>query len=200
MPRDYKATSNTKGMLEAAAERAEEIQKYKKIAANAAKGNRYGQDYAAIMRDNIAAYIKEQQENRRPLTVAGIEKASGLTHDTFARYRNGEADYKLYKYIEDHNIDPALEGMEITDENGRVIFLERMSEIIKNALACIQEQLEANCYTNKGNPAGSIFGLKASFGWQDTPAEQRNTTNNTLVLNNVATLEEAEAAFKRLKG
>ena len=74
----------------------------------------------------------------------------------------------------------------------------RLSDLIKAAELAVQEQLEENCYTNKGNPAGSIFGLKARYDWQDQPAEQKSTTNNTLVLNNVATLEEAREAMKRL--
>lgn len=190
-----KQLASLSGYLE---DRSQEIQKYKKIAADRAKGNRYGQEYAIILRDNLISYIEGQQEKRQPVTIAGIIRASGMGHDTFYRYKNGEADYKLYKYMEDNNIAIDLEGTEYTGKDGVLVLLCPMSDIIKSALACVQEQLETNCYTNKGNPAGSIFGLKAAFGWQDQPTETR--TSNTLVINNVATLEEAREAIKRLNG
>ena len=120
--------------------------------------------------------------------------------DTYYRYKDGDADHLLYEYMDLHGIDYDHEGDQITTDAGDVVLLVRMSEIIKNAELAIQEQLEENCYTNKGNPAGSIFGLKARYDWQDTPPDQRTTNNNTLVLNNVATLDEAREAMKRLNG
>ena len=45
----------------------------------------------------------------------------------------------------------------------------------------IQEQLESNCYTNKGNPAGSIFGLKARFDWRDDPDVPNHLTQNLVI-------------------
>ena len=59
----------------------------------------------------------------------------------------------------------------------------------------IQEQREAACSSNRGNPAGNIFLLKAQQGFRDQPETQQ--TNNTLTLN-VATLGEAKDALKLL--
>ena len=181
----------------ASKKRAADRAKYKEIAENAAKGLRYGQEYAAILHDNLSAYIIEQRQQKRPLTIAGLIRASGMGSDTYYRYRAEEADYLLYKYIEEHNIDSSLEGSEIVTDDGEKILLWRLSAIIKNAELAVQEQLEENCYTNKGNPAGSIFGLKARYEWQDQPAEVKQTNQLTV---NVATLEEAKDAIKRLKG
>ena len=61
----------------------------------------------------------------------------------------------------------------------------------------LKEQLEENCYVNKGNPLGSIAGMRNYFDWQENPTGQ-TTHNNTLVLNNVATLSEAKESLKLL--
>lgn len=201
--RDYKATSNTAGMIKASNERWDKVNHYKEIAENKAKGNRYGQEDVLRIHDQISAYIEEQRAAHKPLTIAGIERASGIDHTTFRRYVDGDLDYKLFQFMDTHGISYDNEGTlyelhENGEQDGRLILLERMSTILKNARALVQDQLESNCYTNKGNPAGSIFGLKAAFGWQDQPAETRTTNNNTLVLNNVATLDEAAEAIKRL--
>lgn len=188
------------GLREASAAKAEKLEYYKKIAEQQAKTIKYGQEYAGQMMDNFNAYVIEQRNQRRPLTIAGLIRASGVSKDTYYRYRDGEADHMLYEYMDLHGIDYSQEGNEITTEEGERVLLLRLSEIIKNAELAIQEQLEENCYTNKGNPAGSIFGLKARYDWQDTPPDQRTTNNNTLVLNNVATLDEAREAMKRLNG
>jgi len=181
------------------AEDLEKINHYKEIAKNAAKGNRYGQEDVGRIRDQLITYIEETIEKRQPLTMAGLEIASGLSRETYNRYLHGDIDYKLYEYMELHQISPEMEDQEIITDDGEVILLSRMSSILQNARRVVQEQLERNCYTNKGNPAGSIFGLKAAFGWQDQPADARTITNNTLVINKVATPEEAEEALKRLE-
>ncbi len=191
------SASSLQALEEQRKKRAADRAKYKEIAENAAKGLRYGQDYAAILHDNLSSYIVEQRQQKKPLTIAGLIRASGFCDETYYRYKAGEADYKLFKYIDEHNIDPALIGSEVTNDDGEKILLWQMSRIIKNAELAVQEQLEENCYTNKGNPAGSIFGLKARYEWQDQPAEVKQTNQLTV---NVATLEEAKDAMKRLKG
>lgn len=188
------------GLRAANAAREEYKEYYKKIAEQRAKQIKHGQPYASTLLDNLNEYIERQEKRGRPLTIAGLIRASGVSMDTYYRYKDGDADHLLYEYMDLHGIDYDHEGDQITTDAGDVVLLVRMSEIIKNAELAIQEQLEENCYTNKGNPAGSIFGLKARYDWQDTPPDQRTTNNNTLVLNNVATLDEAREAMKRLNG
>ena len=66
------------------------------------------------------------------------------------------------------------------DENGQEIILIPWSEIVEKCALLIQSQLEENCYQLKGNQVGSIFGLKARFGWQDDNVVK--TQNNTLIV------------------
>lgn len=191
---------DTAALIAANATKAEKAAYYKEVAKQQAKVIKYGQRYAKTLLDNLSAYITEQRNQRRPLTIAGMIRASGVSSDTYYRYKNGDADHLLYAFIDDNGLSLDQEGQEVTTAEGEQVLLVRLSQIIKNAELAIQEQLEENCYTNKGNPAGSIFGLKARYDWQDQPQESRTTNNNTLVLNNVASLDEAKEALKRLNG
>lgn len=188
----------TEALKEISKEKHEETERYKEIAEATKTRNRYGQEYALELLNRLSEYIDNQRAIKKPITIGGLVRASGMNVDSFQRYRHGNGDYLLYQYMDKHGIDYDEEGTLYTFPDGSTVLLVRLSDVIKNALLTVQEQLEGNCYTNKGNPAGSIFGLKASFGWQDQPQEQRTTNNNTLVLNNVATLEEAREALKLL--
>lgn len=53
-----------------------------------------------------------------------------------------------------------------------VVLLIPYSEFAEKCTLLLQDQLERNCYTNKGNPAGSIFSLKAQFQWREDDAPQ----------------------------
>ena len=195
------------GLKENSAAYEEQKEHYKRIAERRAGLIRYGQDYAVILADNLNRYIEEKQDQRRPITKAGLIRASGLSADTYYRYRSGEADHLLYEFMDLHDIDYEYEGQLVTipaadnegEEGGKAALLIRLSDLIKRAELAMQEQLEENCYLNKGNPLGSIAGMRNYFDWQENPSGP-NTTNNTLVLNNVATLEEAREAMKRLNG
>lgn len=195
------------GLRQSERDKAEQKEHYKRIAEQRAGVIRYGQDYAYTLYENLRLYILEKQEERRPITKAGLIRASGLSTDTYYRYRNGEGDHLLYEFMDLHDIDYDHEGDFVTlppkdedeESEGRCALLLRLSEIIKRAELAMQEQLEENCYLNKGNPLGSIAGMRNYFDWQENP-QGSNTTNNTLVLNNVATLDEAREAMKRLNG
>ena len=89
------------------------------------------------------------------------------------------------------------EGEQYTMPDGREVLLLRLEDVIKMGELALQEQLEENCYVNKGNPLGSIAGMRNYFDWQENPTGQ-TTHNNTLVLNNVATLSEAKESLKLL--
>lgn len=189
---------NPEAFHEANRIKAEQVDYYKKIAERQTKVIRYGQEYAATLRDNLAAYIIETQNHNKPLTIAGMIRASGLTTDTYYRYRKGEADHLLYQYMDLHGLQLDQEGNEVIDENGEKVFLCRLSEIIKSAELAVQQQREEACSSLRGNPAGNIFLLKAQQDFQDTPPDQRTTNNNTLVMN-ISTLDEAKEAMKRLE-
>ena len=184
-----------RGLRAASALKADKAAHYKEVAKQQAGVIKYGQEYAGTLLDNLNEYIIDQRTQHRPLTIAGLIKASGVGYDTYYRYKNKDADHMLYQFMDDNDISYDYAGQEITLEDGRKVLLVRLSDIIKSAELAIQEQLEENCYTNKGNPVGSIFGLKAYHGWQDQPETQQ--TNNTLTLN-VATLGEAKDALKLL--
>ena len=174
---------------------ADQIAHYKEVAEQLAKVTKFGQDYALTLKENLERYIEDQQAQHKPLTIAGMARASGLSYDTYIRYRDGEADHRLYMFMDINGISFDHEGELYTLTDGREVLLVRMSELIKMAELVIQEQREAACSSNRGNPAGNIFLLKAQQGFRDQPETQQ--TNNTLTLN-VATLGEAKDALKLL--
>ena len=96
-----------------------------------------------------------------------------------------------------HGIPYDQAGTVWTDENGQEQLLLRMSTIIKTFDLEIQKDREILCMDrNARNAGGAIFLLKAQQGLQDTPAAP-GTTNQTLNIN-VASLDEAREALKRL--
>ena len=213
-PNDYKKGNRTKGanrrgnrsgspdgykdltgLKAASAAKADRVAFYKDVAEQQAKVIKHGQEYAATLQDNLIEYIIDRQSHNKPLTIAGLIRASGVSADTYYRYRNGDADHMLYAYMSEHDIDYSEEGNEIITAEGQKVLLRRLSTIIKTAELAVQEQLEENCYTNRGNPAGSIFGLKARYEWRDDPDKVQQT--NTLNIQ-VASLDEAREALKRL--
>lgn len=191
---------DTKALAESNQTRADATEYYKQLAEKQKTVIKYGQDYALTLADNLTAYIEEQTEKKKPLTVAGMIRASGFSYDTYYRYKEGKADHLLYEYMDFKGIPYDMEGTTFVNDDGEMVLLYRLSDVIKMAELSIQEQREIACSSLKGNPAGNIFLLKAQQGFQDTPVEQRTTNNNTLVLNNIASLDEAREALKRLNG
>ena len=97
----------------------------------------------------------------------------------------------------DHSeqVDEQGEPYYINTETGEAEPLATLSEIVKKCHLLIQAQLEGNCYTNKGNPAGSIFGLKAQFGWSDDTSPQHLTQ-----VVQICDAEQAQKALEMLHG
>lgn len=185
------------GMLATNEAKADQVARYKEIAEQRAGVIKYGQEYAQTLWDNLNEYIEDRQAQHRPITKAGLAKASGMSYDTYLKYRKGEADHLLYEFMELHDISFDHEGEQLTLPDGQSVLLLRLSDIVKMGELALQEQLEENCYVNKGNPLGSIAGMRNYFDWQENPTGQ-TTHNNTLVLNNVATLSEAKESLKLL--
>lgn len=126
---------------------------------------------------NIADYIEEQQRRGKPLTHAGFMRCMGL--DSYTYYSLEKYDYVLDEFKVLHNL-PA-DASEYTGENGTYPLVQWSS--IKKMVCdvAIQEQLEENCYINRGNPAGSIFGLKARYAWDDNGTNAQHVTNNLVI-------------------
>lgn len=147
--------------------------------AKAINNKRYKQSDIYAIADNCADYVQEQQAKKQPLTVAGFILASGVPQSTWYDMRDGKMDdiTALYIMSNPSQVNEEGEPFFIDEVTGEMKPLVTPSEICKNAYLLLQAQLEGNCYTNRGNPAGSIFGLKAQFGWSDDATPQRLTQN-----------------------
>ena len=174
-----------------------ELESYKNFAAHRKNNRKYTQEgmYGYIVK--LADYVAEQRAVKRPLTIAGVLLALGTNKDFWSKAKNGEYDFLLeevldkYTVTEDNIVEfngvPCLET-----EDGRIPLIS-YSDFYEKTWLLIQNQLEENCYTNKGNPAGSIFGLKAQFDWREDESPQHLVQN--LV---IADSEQAEKAMKML--
>jgi hypothetical protein len=139
-----------------------------------------------------ADYIETCEKNKQPLTWGGFALAGGISADTMRRMRDGELDHIVEEFRILHDIPE--DASEYVTEDGEIITLVPWSIPCQKLENLIQDQLERNCYTNKGNPAGSIFGLKARFGWEDQQTGP-TTNNNTLV---IADADQARKAMELL--
>lgn len=202
MPSGEKSTSNTPGAVALTAINkaySAQVAGVKALAAERKARRKYTQEGVAAAYKAINDYMQECYTKRQPLTVAGFQLAVGIHRDAWIKARDGELDHLLEEYIIDNNITEE----DITHdqdglpwhygEKGPVLLLT-WSDLRKKADLMIQDQLERNCYTNKGNPAGSIFGLKAKFDWREDEGPQHLVQQ--LV---VADLEQAKKALKMLE-
>ena len=174
-----------------------ELESYKNFASHRRNRRKYTQEgmYGYIVK--LADYVAEQRAVKRPLTIAGVLLALGTNKDFWSKAKNGEYDFLLEEVLDRYNVSddmivevngiPCLET-----EDGRIPLIS-YSEFYEKTWLLIQNQLEENCYTNKGNPAGSIFGLKAQFDWREDESPQHLVQN--LV---IADSEQAEKAMKML--
>lgn len=137
--------------------------------------------------ERLSGYIEKVTTENRPPTIAGMALAMGISTDTFYRMKNGELDY----VIEEYKICHDLPETATTGVNGEPLIY--YSDIVQKGFDILQDRLESNCYQLKGNQVGSIFGLKARFGWQDDTGP--GTTNNNLI---IADKEKATALLNML--
>lgn len=184
---------NTGPANEAIRQAAQLTQQAKDIAAARRAASPVCMEQLTAICEKWDSYIEECEHSRQPLTWGGFALAAGVSVDTIQRMRRGELDHIVEEYRLIHDIDPAQ--TEYIDSDGQVIPLVQWSKITQKLEALIQDQLERNCYTNKGNPAGSIFGLKARFDWQDQPQQAGTITNNLVI----ADAEQARKALEMLK-
>lgn len=174
-----------------------EIESYKNFALHRRNNRKYTQEGMYKYLESLQDYVEEQRAKKKPLTIAGVLLAFGANKDFWSKAKNGEYDYLLEevlaKYdITDDNITVCYGVPCFESDNGRIPLIP-YSELYEKTWLLIQNQLEENCYTNKGNPAGSIFGLKAQFDWREDNTPQHLVQN--LV---IADSEQAKEAMKML--
>ena len=128
--------------------------------------------------DRFAEYAKDCQDRKKPMTWAGFALSANISGRTLDRMYKGELDHIVEEYGLSHGLRE--DTTYYVDENGEQILLIPWSQIVEKCALLIQSQLEENCYQLKGNQVGSIFGLKARFGWQDDNVVK--TQNNTLIV------------------
>ena len=191
-------TKGTTGFIEVSQRFKNETDTYKKYAAARRANRKYTQQMTGDLYDRIKEYATDCDNAREPMTMAGMMIATNTNKDFWSKGRQGDYDYLLDEYIELHNITESdityIDGLpyHIGDE-GPVLLL-MWSDVLEKCSMLLQDQLERNCYTNKGNPAGSIFSLKAQFKWRE---EDPTTTysSNTLI---IADKEQAVKALEML--
>lgn len=193
---------NPAAAVEFSRQRSEDISRYKEAAEKARRAKKYTQEDLIRIYQRISDYIEERAskdaEDQRPLTVSGMILASGVSKSTWYEMLAGDYDYRLYEYMDLHNItlDTATDTINnipcITGADGVVVMLISYSEILQKAMLAIEAQTEERLYS-KGR-VGDIFSLKAVHGWQEETSP--HTVNQTLVL---ASPEQARGAIKMLK-
>ena len=182
----------------------QELDTYKAFAAARRSRRKFTQERLGEMYEQTQAYICECADTHTPMTIAGMQLAMGIDRNTWSRAKAEELDYLLEEFVSLHNVTDddvsVIDGLpwfvrtrEDTGEIESRTLLIAYSEFVEKCTMLLQDQLERNCYTNKGNPAGSIFGLKAQFDWRE---EQAPTTySQTLVIADAA---QAQKAMKML--
>jgi len=185
-----------------------EIEEYKKFAEARRARRKWTQEKLGEVYSAIAEYVEEATASRKPLTIAGMILAAHTDRQTWTRWRDGDMDYILEEYIANNELNDnnivVEDGIPLhirTDahdgspenEHCYAVMLMPYSEMVAKCELLIQQQLEENCYTNRGNPAGSIFGLKARFAWREDDAPTH--VSQTLVL---ADVEQARKALGML--
>lgn len=192
-----KSKRNSEAMVEISKKISEDVERYKEIAEKFRLSRKYTQEMLTSVYENLKKHIEEANEDE-PLTVGGLILASGLNKTTWYEAVGGDYDYRLYQYIELHNID--IETAELNDDGipyvidkeNRVVLLIPWSSVVQKALL-IKEAMDERRLLKKGRVA-DIFNLKALHGWQEENSPQ--TVNQTLV---IASPEQAREAINLLK-
>lgn len=176
----------------------DEVSRYKEIAEKMRQKRKIKQEGLYTVYCRLNEYIERQRNEDRPLTVAGMIQAAGVSRSTWYEMAGGDYDYQLYQLIDTYNLSPTynIDGIPATDTeiNGekQTILLIQWSYLIEKGMLAIEEQTEERLYS-KGR-VGDIFALKAVHGWQEEPNPQ--TVNQTLVIASPEQAREAIAALK----
>lgn len=200
---DYKKGNRTNSkrdssvMVAASKQFGEDVRRYKEIAEKMRLARKFKQEQVFEVYNRLNGYIEEQRGNDKPLTVAGVIRATGMSRTTWYEMAGGDYDYQLPQLIDTYDLEatididgiPATEA--VIDGKKCTILLIPWSWLVEKAMLAIEEQTEERLYS-KGR-VGDIFALKAVHGWQEEPSPQ--TVNQTLV---IASPEQARDAIKAL--
>jgi hypothetical protein len=193
-----KSKRNTGPAVEISKQISKDIEHYREIAESFRKARTWTQEELTDVYERLNKHIDEADEDENPLTIGGMILASGMSRDSWYKAVGGEYDYRLYEYIELHNIDITKahrnpEGIPcIVDDENRVVMLIPWSDVLQKALL-VKEARDERRLLKKGRVA-DIFNLKALHGWQEENSPQ--TVNQTLV---IASPEQAREAINLLK-
>lgn len=159
------------------------------------KDHKYGQQYSGILYENIKAYLQRLRDTDKPITMAGLIRASGIGRTRFNEIAAGGADYDLYAFMDNYDCTDVFEydGMPCCKVDGRLIILLPMSEIIEQVILMKEEETETRLYET--GRVGDIFALKAKHGWVEEE-KAPHTLNQTLV---IASETDARKALEMLK-
>lgn len=188
MLKDPKKLENfAKSTTEINIERGQFSEHCKKLAYANRMKSRWRVDNILDLIDVLEKYTDDCYKKGKPLTMSGYIMASGMSKTSFYEMLNGKFDDAVVEYKIVHNLpmDAEFDGD---------IPLIPFSEVLEKCSLLVEQQLEENCYTNRGNPAGSIFALKCKHKWIEDQAPQ--TLNQTLV---IADAEQAKKALDLLK-
>lgn len=190
---------NGAGLAEISRRESENVARYKEIAEKRRKGRKYKQEDLAGIMQRLNEYIDEQTAEDKPLTIAGMIRAAGVSKSTWYEMIGGDYDHLLFQYIDLHTIPNELlddaNGGDIPsflDGEGHEIPLIMFSEALQKAVLRVEEQTEERLYS-KGR-VGDIFSLKAVHGWQED-SQPQSVTNNLVI----ASPEQAKRAIDLLK-
>lgn len=182
-----KRASATESLRAMTTERGEFSEHCKKLAYANRMKSRWRVDNILDLIDVLEKYTDDCYKKGKPLTMSGYIMASGMSKTSFYEMLNGKFDDAVieYKIVRNLPMDAEFDGD---------IPLIPFSEVLEKCSLLVEQQLEENCYMNKGNPAGSIFALKCKHKWIEDQAPQ--TLNQTLV---IADAEQAKKALELLK-
>lgn len=174
------------------------VEYYKKQVELHRKEKKYGQEFSFILYERIQKYLKNLEDDGKPITIAGIIRCSGMTRPEFYKLKNGEYDYDLYAYMDSQGItlDDAewYDGMPIYNDGVKNVLLIPMSELIEKIILMQEEEIETRLY-EKGR-VGDMFALKAKHQWIEE--EKAPRVHNQFNFQ-IASIDEANEAIKLLK-
>ena len=175
-----------------------QIQRYKELAATRRDRMKYKQEYLAVLFEKANEYVLERADSGKPMTIAGMQRAMGISRSTWSVMHNGGMDHALYEFLAEKDLPE-----DYADVVGGAVMYEGIplitySDFIDGLYQRQQELLEEACI-NKQNPVGAIFLMKALHGFSDNSGVmiQNNTLN--VSTEKLGTLDEIENA-RRLLG
>ena len=202
-----KSKRNTAAIVEATEAYSEKVEEWRAMAEGKMNCCTYTQEHATTMYNKVMGYVNDCLSSYDPesgkylkaITRAGLQLAAGVvSREVFSRLSNGDYDYRLYQYLDTHNIDidsiPEDEsGIKwVTDSDNRQIALIPYSHIIQKALLYAEAEAEQSMHIN--GRITELSRLNVVHGWREEKAA--TTTNNTLVIGGE---EEAKHILELLK-